>query len=93
MISAGSATDIDWNITTLKEQIIKWNNTLAGFFGLIAVGALIYGAFQLVFSTGEDEKVNSAKKTIKWSLLGFLAILLASGLVRIVVALIYNYAW
>lgn len=60
------------------------------FTGLIWVAAfiapifIIYGAFQMLTSAGSAEKFESGKKTILYTVIGFIIILAAKGIVDIV---------
>lgn len=90
LVEASDKKDVQWNINFLKERVIAWSNILAGFFGLIAIWALIYASFQMVTSAWVDEKITSAKKTFRWAIYGLIIILLAAWIVRLIVAFIYS---
>lgn len=50
----------------------------------LAVIMVLVGAFQLVTSSGNPEKVSKGKKTIMWAAIGFLLAMLAGGIVKII---------
>jgi hypothetical protein len=66
--------------------------TLIGraFTGLVWVAAfvapifIVWGAFQILTSAGNSEKLASGKKTILYTVIGFLVVLGAKGIVDIV---------
>ncbi len=62
------------------------------FNGLVYIAAaiapifIIWGAFQMLTSGGQAEKFNSGKKAILYAVIGFLIVLMASGIVKIIQA-------
>lgn len=88
LVDASGPTLIEWNV---KIQIINWTNAIAGFLWLVAVGAIVYGWLLMTLSVGEDEKIKKGKDIVKWALLGFLALITAWAIVRIVVELMYSF--
>ncbi len=54
------------------EKILDWGFL---FFAIIAVGALLYAAFNFLFSGGDDKKITSARTLLLYA---FLAIILAA---------------
>lgn len=84
---------VSWTDTSVswwfKTKIITWVTTLGSILSLIAVWWIVYGSFQLVVSTGDDEKVKKGKDIIKWSILWFLALISAGSIIAIVVNIMY----
>jgi len=74
----------------VKNKIIDWTSQLAIFLSLIAVGAVVYGAGLMTVSVWDEEKIKKWKDVIKWAILWFLWLLLAGGLVRIVIELMFS---
>ena len=73
------------NLTALLVNIMK------GFLGIIAVWAVVFiviGGFKMVVSSGNEEAVLSARKTITWAVLGLLVAVLSFAIVAIVQNLI-----
>lgn len=69
------------NLTALLVNIMK------GFLGIIAVWAvafIVIGGFRMVVSSGNEEAVLAAKKTITWAVLGLLVAVLSFAIVAIV---------
>jgi len=58
--------------------------------GGVAVFFLIVGAIQYITSFGAEEKATAAKKTIKFAIIGLLAVILAYALVTNVISLIFK---
>lgn len=78
---------IEWGV---KNKVVEWTNSLAWFLWLLAVGAIVYWAWLMTLSIGDDEKIKKGKDVIKWAMLWFLWLLLAWGLVRIVIELMFS---
>ncbi len=77
-----------------KEEVITQSNVIniintlgtitqfvLGFVGIIAFGALIYGAGSMIASYGNDEAVEKGKKIIKNAIIGIIVILSAFAIV------------
>ncbi len=77
----GLAEDLDAIILTVT-------NWLLGFVGLIAVLAIVYGGFQYVFSTGDDDRMQNAKRTIKWAIMGLIYAGIAYAIVYVIINVI-----
>ena len=50
---------------------------------LVAI-LIIVGALQMIFAAGSSEKVQTGKKTIFWAVIGFLIVLMASGVATLI---------
>lgn len=73
------------NITSVINVIGSVIQFILGFVGLIAFGALIYGAATMIMNFGNDEMVEKAKKIIKNAIIGILVILSAYVIVSTLV--------
>ncbi|NUJ97419.1 hypothetical protein HGA92_01370 [Candidatus Gracilibacteria bacterium] len=71
----------------LKVIIANWVKNISIILSFVAVLYIVVGAFKLVTSAGNDDKVKKGKETIKWASLGFLALISLSSLI----ALVINY--
>ena len=69
---------------SLKDNIILVINWILGFVGLVAVVMLVYGGFTYVISGGDEQKLESAKNTIIYAVIGIVVVLLAFVIVRAV---------
>lgn len=45
---------------------------------------ILYGAFQILTAAGDSKKVTEGKETIKWAIIGFVIVLIASGVPYII---------
>lgn len=69
------------NLSTLLNQVLP---TLMVVSSIVCLAMLLMGAFSYVTSSGEQEKVQKARKTITYSILGLVLIFLSYLLVRII---------
>ncbi len=70
----GNTSDV-WQ---LIDKIIK---TLRDYFAPPIVGLMImYGAYQILFAGGSEDKFKNGKKTILYAVVGFVIIVVASGI-------------
>lgn len=69
------------SIPSLISRIFTALVYLAAFIAPIFI---IYGAFQMLTSAGSAEKFESGKKTILYTVLGFLFVLGAKGIMEVV---------
>ena len=66
------------SFTELLNRIIDW----AIYLSIpLAGGAIIYSAFQMMSSGGDEKELDKAKRTLQWAIIGFIIILVAKGLV------------
>lgn len=86
----GSADD---NVTSLFGDGGIFNtiaNVLIFLIGAVSVIVLIYGGFQYVTSTGDSKRVENAKNTILYAIIGIVVALLAFAIVQFVVGSLAN---
>ena len=72
-----------------KTMIKKWIGIVGGILAIVAVGGVVYGWFMMVISQGEEDKFTNAKKIVIWSLTWFLALVVASTLIAVVINVFY----
>lgn len=77
---------VEWGF---KYMIQRWTTAIAGVLGLFAVWAIVYGALLMTLSAGEDEKIKKGKDIVKWSILWFIWVVAAGGLISLVVNFIF----
>lgn len=70
--------------------LLLWVNAIAWVLGVAAVWAIAYGSLMLTLSMWEDEKITKAKDTIKWWILGFIAIIVANALIELLINVLYD---
>lgn len=78
----------DW----FKKKIQDWTNNIALFLALLSVGSIVYGGLMMTLSVWEDEKIKKAKDIVKWALIWFLGVVLATTIVTLVINVIYWFA-
>lgn len=73
------------NITTLVNTFGTVMQFILGFVGLLAFGALVYGAATMIMNYGNDEMVQKSKKVIRNAIIGILVVLSAYTIVATLV--------
>ncbi len=68
-----------------KKKINTWVKNISLILWFLAVGSLVYAGLIMQLSAGEDEKIKKAKNIIKWTLLWFLLLISASGIIYLVI--------
>ena len=84
-----SGQDSDVGVVGTVTNIV---NVVLGLLGLIAVIIILIGGFKWMTARGAEEKVEKAKDTIKYGLIGLAIILLAYLIVRIVIGSVVGFA-
>ncbi len=76
---------------TATDIILYFINLVLLIVGIVAVLFLIIGGFRYITSAGNDESVESAKKTIQNAIIGLIVVILAYVIVTVITnALIGN---
>ena len=78
------------SIDSFSVQVNWWINNISLYIWLLAVFAIVFWAFMLNFSWWEDEKVKKAKDIIKWSIIWFIWVILASGIANLIIKIMYS---
>lgn len=73
------------NVMQLIQNIVEWLVTLGA---PVAVGMVVWGALQIMFSGGNSEKFGTGKKTIMYTALGYAIILIGWGITGIISGLL-----
>ena len=71
----------------MAVDIVKY---LMTFLGIIAVAVILYGGFIWMTASGNDDKVDKAKKLIIAGAIGLIIILAAFAIVQFVVTMTNN---
>ena len=58
-------------IVNLLQTIITWVLAIAGSLAMLM---LIYGGIRYILSTGDEKRLEGAKKTILWAIIGIIVI-------------------
>ena len=80
-----AAAGCDGTTQTLPGTANNVISTAIGIVGLLAVVFIIVGAIQYVTSSGDAAKVNKAKNTILYAVIGLVIALLSYAIVHFVV--------
>ena len=68
-----------------REIILGLINVAMGFLGLVAVIVIMYGGFKWMTASGNEEKVEEAKKLIGAGIIGLVILLTAYALVSYII--------
>jgi len=79
------------NIVDTSTTLTNVVNILFGIIGAVALLMLVFGGFKYVTSGGESAKVNSAKNTILYALIGLTVCVLAVAIVNFIVFKLGSY--
>jgi hypothetical protein len=83
-VGAGSGKEgVKKLIANIAEKVIQ-------FGALFAIGAIVFSGIRYTLSTGDDEKIKSAKNTAIYAIIGLVLLLTAYPLVDIVIYFIYS---
>lgn len=58
-------------VVELLQTIINWVLAIAGSLAMLM---LIYGGIRYIYSTGDEKRLEGAKKTILWAIVGIIII-------------------
>jgi len=78
---------VEWGFWT---QIWLWTNNIALYLWIFAVWSIVFWAFMLTISWGEEEKIKKSKDIVKWGILWFLWVVTASAIINLIVKIIYS---
>ena len=78
-------TGVPSDVNTALSNIISG---VIGFIAVVSVLYLIYGGILYLTSSGEDKKVEDAKNTITYALIGLVITALAYAIVKLVIGCI-----
>jgi hypothetical protein len=82
--------DLNTTWWEFSKKIYWVRKTIATILSLAAVLWIVYGSFMMVTAAWEDEKIKKAKDIIKWSIIWFLGVVLASSLIALVTKFIFE---
>lgn len=69
--------------TAMSKYIAPTITTLCALAGVVAAGFIAYGGYQMTTSTGQPDKLESAKLTIRNAILGLIIVLAAASLTAV----------
>ncbi len=82
-VQGGNATDI----TSVVQKIL---GVITGLAAAIAIIFVVYNSVILVISTGDTDRISTAKKGLIWSAVGLVLIIFAYIIVKTIVHLTYS---
>lgn len=74
----------------MKVKVVKITNQLILAGSILSVGGIVFAAILYVIALGDGEKVKKAKTALKFSIAGFVVMLLSFPIVNAIVNLIYG---
>lgn len=77
---------IEW---WFRNIINEWIVNISLVLWVLAVWSLVYAAMLMQFSWWEDELIKKSKNIIKWTIIGFILLISASGIVYVVVNVMF----
>lgn len=72
-------TKVDWN--SIIKFLLDVISLLINFAGVLAFLLIVYAALMYAFAYGDESKVETAKKTITWALIGLLMVGVATFII------------
>ncbi len=79
-----TGSDFIVTLSCAEPIIINALSWLFAFAGIVTLFFVVFGGFKFLTSGGEKEKVEGARKTITWALIGLIVIFLSFGIVRLI---------
>lgn len=78
-----NGTDPSKGLGSVRCFIFEITKIALTYAGIIAVIILLWGAFLYVTSYGDDAKIETAKKTVLWSIIGLVVLALAYTILNV----------
>ncbi len=77
----------------LKSKVNNWIKNISLILWILAVWSLVYAWLLMQFSAWEDELIKKSKNIIKWTLIWLVLLISASGIIYIVVNVMFWLWW
>ena len=90
MLGVNYASYVGTGQADVRTSVAAIINAALGFLGIGALGLLIYSGFTWTTSMGNQDKVDKAKKTIYYTMIGLAIILSAYAITRFVLITFYH---
>lgn len=74
----------------LKKMLVEFIKKISTILAVLAVWSIAYWSMVIVASAWSDDKIKKWRNIIKWSIIGFVVLVSASWLVKIVIYLVYG---
>ncbi|MCL4404316.1 pilin [Patescibacteria group bacterium] len=85
LCTSGSSNCQNSTVEGLLKTIVNWLFVIAT---PIAVGMILIGAFQMLFSGGNEDKFAIGKRTVLYAVIGYAIILIGWGITSIIQSLL-----
>jgi len=72
-----------------KAKINNWIKNISLVLWVLAVWSLVYAWLLMQFSAWEDEMIKKSKNIIKWTIIWFILLISASGIVYVVINVMF----
>jgi hypothetical protein len=72
--------------TDIEGGLMNLTNWILGFISIIAVLFVIWGGAQYLTSVGDEDRMESGKRTVTYALMGVVIAGLAYGIINVVVS-------
>lgn len=73
-----------------REKAVGIANQIILIGSILSVGAIVYAAILYIIAAGEEERIKSAKNSLKFGIIGFVVMLISFPLVNAIVRLFYS---
>lgn len=74
----------EYSFDTIAGIIASVTDLAFLLFGIAAFAMLLWGGFEYISSFGDESKAQSAKKTLTWTIVGVIVIIIAKVLINFV---------
>jgi|SRR5581483_955464 len=85
-----NANCLESGVATLSCLPILFQNVVSGLIivaGLVALSFIIYAGYKYIFSSGDPKKIDEAKHTITYGIIGLLVVLLSFFILNLIATL------
>lgn len=72
--------------TDIEEGLMNLTNWILGFVSMIAVLFVIWGGVQYLTSVGDENRMESGKRTVTYAFIGLVIAALAYGIINTIVS-------
>lgn len=77
-----------WTNRIINDLIAR----IWGILGVVAVLMIVYGAFLMTLSGGDEEKIKKWKDLVKWTVLWFIALVAAGWIISLIITTIFEFS-
>lgn len=74
----------------VKGKVVKITNQIILAGSILSVGGIVFSSIMYTTAFGSDDRIKKAKESLKFSIMGFVVMLLSFPLVNAIINLIYS---